>query len=543
MSRVAAAALLALSCLASAPAPVAAAPRRLELPKRWFYASQNLLVDANATALLGLMDRAAKAGYTGLLLADSKFGRLAEMDARYFKNVERVKEKAKALALEIVPAVFPVGYSESILSQDENLAEALPVRDALFVVQAGGARLTPDPPLAWKGGDMTDLSQWDWKDDTVVSDAGTAKMSELRGRNGRLVQKVKLTPYRLYHLSVRVKTQDFRGEPRVQVLAGKRGLVFSSLGVKRTQDWTVHHAVFDSLDVTEASVYLGCWDGTTGTVWWDDANLEEVGLLNVVRRPGAPLVVRKEGGKELVEGKDFEPVRDPRMGTVPWKGGYEVWHEPPAIQTSLPEGTHLRVSFSSVVTVNDGQVAICPSEPKTLDVLRDQARRLHAAWKAKGYFMEHDEIRVLGWDDACAKRGLSCGQILAQNAKDCVKILSEVNPGGDVYVWSDMFDPNHNAHADYYLVKDDLAGSWEGLPKDVIVGVWHFGKRAESLKFFSSRGHRTLIAGYYDGDVARVADWLDAAKRVDGVVGVMYTTWRHAFDDLERFAEVVEKSR
>src|ERR1051326_6353865 len=29
-------------------------------------------------------------------------------------------------------------------------------------------------------------------------------------------------------------------------------------------------------------------------------------------------------------------------------------------------------------------------------------------------------------------------------------------------VWSGMFDPFHNAVKDYYLVRDDLTGSWEG---------------------------------------------------------------------------------
>ena len=36
-----------------------------------------------------------------------------------------------------------------------------------------------------------------------------------------------------------------------------------------------------------------------------------------------------------------------------------------------------------------------------------------------------------------------------------------------IYVWNDMFDPFHNAVNDYYLVRGDLKGSWEGLPKDV----------------------------------------------------------------------------
>src|SRR5256885_12000168 len=47
-----------------------------------------------------------------------------------------------------------------------------------------------------------------------------------------------------------------------------------------------------------------------------------------------------------------------------------------------------------------------PSEPKTVELVRDQAKRMHAAWGAKAYLMSHDEIRVWNWCDACQRRHL-----------------------------------------------------------------------------------------------------------------------------------------
>jgi hypothetical protein len=120
-----------------------------------------------------------------------------------------------------------------------------------------------------------------------------------------------------------------------------------------------------------------------------------------------------------------------------------------------------------------------------------------------------------------------------------VKILREVNPSGTIYVWSDMFDPHHNARKDYYLVRGDLKGSWEGLDKDVVIVPWYFEKRADSLRWFADRGHRQVIAGYYDHRPEQVLQWLDAAKNVRGVTGVMYTTWQNKYTDLERFAQLV----
>jgi len=514
----------------------------IEIRDRWVYVSTNLQVDANVPVLEKLFQRAARAGYNGIALTDSKFAKLGDVPDRYFHNAAQVKKIAGDLKLEIIPGVFPVGYSEAILWHDPNLAEAMPVLDALFVVQKGEARLQPDPPVILKGGDFSDLKQWGWKDDLVEADNGAIRITDPKGRNARVSQKLSLQPFRQYHLSVRVKTQNLQATPEVKLLApGNRALNYAYLGVKPTQDWTTHHVVFNSLDHTEVQLYLGVWGGGTGLLWWDDAHLEEVGLVNLVRRAGAPLLVKQENGSALVEGKDFERVIDPRSGMVPWKGSFEVWHEPPAIRTSLPEGTRLRVSYYHAITVNDAQVMICPSEPGTVELLRDQARRVHALWGARSYFMQHDEIRVLNWCAACQRRKLDAGAILADNVRTCIRILREVNPGGRVFVWNDMFDPHHNAQKDYYLVHGDLTGSWEGLDKGVGIAQWNFGQREQSLKWFADRGHTQVIAGYYDSQPEQIRTWLEAARKTGGVSGVMFTTWRNNYTDLERFAELLRE--
>ena len=114
--------------------------------------------------------------------------------------------------------------------------------------------------------------------------------------------------------------------------------------------------------------------------------------------------------------------------------------------------------------------------------------------------MSHDEIRVANWCLACQSRKRTPGQLLAENARRCTSILKAVNPQARIVVWSDMFDPHHNAVDNYYLVNGSLKGSWEGLAHDVVIANWNGGKAAESLKFFADRGHPQIIAGYYDGD-------------------------------------------
>ncbi len=125
-------------------------------------------------------------------------------------------------------------------------------------------------------------------------------------------------------------------------------------------------------------------------------------------------------------------------------------------------------------------------------------------------------------------------------------MIRKEDPGKPVYVWSDMFDPNHNAKKTgyYYLVKGEgpWHGGWEGLDKDVIVVNWNGGQgRKESLKWFAGRGHKQILAGYYDAPVGNVTPWLKEASEVDGVIGVMYTTWSNDYSKLEAFMEKIRE--
>jgi hypothetical protein len=147
-------------------------------------------VDQNVTYVLALMQRPAQAGYTHMLVSDAKFGHSATMDPHYFGNLALIRQTALSLNLEIVPALFPIGYSNDLLFYDPNLIEALPVTNALLVISNGVAVIQPDPPVGFPGGDFSDLSLWSWKDETVVADNGTARVTDPNGVNSRIVQQL-----------------------------------------------------------------------------------------------------------------------------------------------------------------------------------------------------------------------------------------------------------------------------------------------------------------------------------------------------------------
>lgn len=521
-----------LSCVMSAAH--AAADGAGEL---WLYYPTNLLVEKNVDRLQDTWTRAARAGYTHVMLADSKFARLAEMEGTaYFKHVERVKAIASTLKLKLVPALLSVGYSNDLLSRDPNLAEGLPVVDSPFVVKDAMATLVADP--------TTRFDKPTFVDEAVRIENTIATVSAHAG-NARMCYKVPVAPRRCYHVSVRVKTEGHSGQPEIKVLATDgRSLQFQNLGVKRTQDWTEHHVVFNSQDSDSVNVYFGVWGDAKGTLQWHDWRIEEVALVNVLRRPGTPVVVKGEDGVVYREGFECEHIVDLRMGTEPYAGEYEVWHQPPTIRTKLPDGTRLRISWYHPAIIYDGQVSACIAEPKFDELLADQAKRMKATWGggadgAAGWMMSHDEFRMLGWCKACVDSHKTPGELLAGNVERCAKLLAPDR----TYVWNDMFDPFHNAvKGPYYLVNGPWTDAWVGLPKNVIIMNWNHGKRDESRKFFADRGHQQIIATYYDDpSLNSTRDWLKSTAGDASVIGYMYTTWQQDFDQLEAFAKLVRK--
>ena len=507
-------------------------PNRAEQPQLWLYYSTNLQVDKNIESLRDTWSRAAKVGYTHVLITDSKFaklGDLGDMTRPYFRNIEKTKQIASELKLQLVPAMFGVGYSNSMLWHDPNLAEGLPVRDQPFIVKSGEARPSIDIRFPAKPA---------FKDDAVHVEVDLATITD-NPSNARLTYSLKLPSYRCYHISVKVKTTDYTGHPEIHVRSDKeRELQWQSLGVKHSQDWTEHHVVFNTLDGNAVTIYFGVWGNAKGTLQWKEWKLEEAGPVNVLRRPGAPFVVKTEDGKALTEGQDYEPVADPKLGSAPWKGAYDSWHEATTIRTKLPDGTKLLVSWSHPAIIYDEQVSACINEPRVNELLADEAKRIRQAFGAEGYMMSHDEFRTLGWDESCIKTGETPGQMLAENARYCTKLLE----GSRVYVWNDMFDPFHNAvKGPYYLVNGPWTGSWEGLNKDVVIMNWNYGKRDASLKFFADRGHKQVVAAYYDGPMQDTQNWIDSSRKVTGVEGFMYTTWRGDYSKMEEFAKMVAK--
>ena len=492
--------------------------------------------------MIALFPAAQAAGYNGVVL---------NYNVAKEKAAE-VKLAAKKYGLEIIATVFSGAH-------DKSYVEGVSVKDTLFVAHGNMASHEREVSVDLKNGDFESANEnkmlgWGWQDDigiTTFADheikhSGNAslRMENIsKNANGlcRVSQAIKLQPHRQYHVSVWIKTDNLKpAVPEIKVLCDspQQTVSWQTVHVDATQDWKQYDIVFNSFDESTGRIYLGFWGGKAGKIWWDDLKVEEIGLVNVIRRPGCPVMVRSEAGTAYVEGRDYQKIVDPQFHPwIAYRGSEPTIKLMP--ESRIKDGDHLRVSYYHPVTIYEDRVTFCLSEPKVFEDWKDEIKQAEETLHPAGYFMSHDELRCMNQCGLCRSKNMTAGELLAWNVHKAAAIIRDIRPDASIWVWNDMFDPMHNATDHFYAVNGSLAGSWKGLDKDVGIVNWHGGLKGKNCKFFADMGLKQILSGYYDGDEdgTAIKEWYVNTTGVPGIVGAMYTTWEDRYGAMTPWAK------
>jgi hypothetical protein len=543
---------------ARAPRPESAAAAPKVYPYRWVYMRNGLASEEDVKRFAGIAETAARHGLNGILL----HGALDSMDRQppeYFGRLKRAKAIAGQLQLEIIPSGFGAGYGGSILGADKNLAAGLPVRGALFVAGAKEALFSPGRPPALAnggfepspGGVLEGFSGQAPGErtfvDTSVFREGKASLrfeNVPREQDVQLQQAIRVEPYRCYRFKVWVKTAGVSPSAPLFIRAmssdGRRDMARFEPALPPSSDWTQYAGAFNSWFSNRMTIQVGVSGGAQGRIWIDGLEIEEVGLVNVLRRPGTPVRVRDENtGQPREEGLDYAPIADPRLD-------FRWDHEGPPIKLlpggRIRPGDRLRVDYFHGTTIYRDQIVLCLSEPKVMEIWARQIPLIEKHLAPKKYLLNTNEVRIGGHCEACQRRRTGMAQMVGEHVAGLHRMIRAANPKAEILVWSDMFDPHHNARNHYYMVDGDFTGSWEHIPKDLIIACWYHRRRNLSLGHFSRLGFRTLAGAYYDADdLQNPKDWLESLDRTPGAIGIMYTTWENKYKLLAGFGELVSK--
>jgi hypothetical protein len=199
---------LACSCLAGGP----------EYQDRFVWVfGWNLQKDSDVAEISRLFETAGRHGLNGAVLSCG-LDTLSKQNPDYFRRLEQVRQAAETNKLELIPAVFSVGYG-SVLAHDRNLAEGLPVTDAPFLADAGEAHFLPDKTIQLANGGFEEskdnrLAGFNMQDspgeesiiDRSIKHGGQASLrlenfTANPAGNGRVMQTIKLRPHRIYRVT------------------------------------------------------------------------------------------------------------------------------------------------------------------------------------------------------------------------------------------------------------------------------------------------------------------------------------------------------
>lgn len=528
---------------------------------RWFYASFGLQNDEAVNEMIDLLKTAKAKDFNGMLWACGvdncdRFGK------KQLDRLMKIKKAADENGIEIIPIIWSVGYG-SMLGYDNNLAEGQKITNLKMIAKEG--KLVVEPTLVEdrnsgmeqiKGKQVLSFYHdrpgiVSYIDDKVKHGGNVSIRFENftadKYGHGRLSKVMSLKPNQLYRVSIWMKTEQLQGGNVMLQMYRKTGQTICSNSVKLpkegTSDWTRHNIVFNSGNDGQVRFYTGIWGGKSGKFWLDDFEISELGLCNPLNRPGTPFVVKNaENGTVYEAGRDYilpkysinfyNPEKSKAVPVLP-EG------------SRITEGTKVLVDYYTPVLIGNHQISACMSEPKLYEYFEKSAQAIMKTLAPQKWFLSMDEIRAGGSCQTCQDSGLSLAEILGNCITKQFEIIRKVQPNAQVYIWSDMIDPNHNCHNNYYNCRGDYTGAWKFIPKDLIISCWYHKKRAESMKFFSDLGFKTQGAAYYDvKSLETSAEWLETCNSTPGCTGIMYTTWQHKYELLPGFGDLVrEKSK
>ena len=81
--------------------------------------------DGDVAEITRVLDTAGQHGFNGAVLSYG-LDTLCNQSSDYFRRLDQVKQACESNHLDLIPAVFSVGYGGGGLAHDRNLAEGLP---------------------------------------------------------------------------------------------------------------------------------------------------------------------------------------------------------------------------------------------------------------------------------------------------------------------------------------------------------------------------------------------------------------------------------
>jgi len=542
--------MMALASLALAASAV-----RADSSNRWLFYSRSCTTEEQLEAGRTFVDMAAKAGMNGMVIGN--VDDLWRQGKHAQDCVRQLGEYGAMKGVRIIPHCWSIGYGtmggihpgmhETVLIKgmpyEVRGREAVPAKNTAPITNPGLAEydIARNKFAGWSSDKAGVLS---FVDVTGGHDGKPAMRFEPSNevnpdRHSRFSQKLTLTPHRRYRFSAWVRGVDVQThfhpikvvaivetEPGKTQEAGSRGLPLD----RGDCDWHKMTIEFTTGATGLTYLYAGSWNADGGQFWVSDFSLEEIGITEISRRKGAPRRLRNaERDVVYKEGRDWTLIETKR--------GEEV-------RLAIPAGSRIRpgdkLLFDCFIISHGGPKSIvssCMSDPRLYECFELSARGIEDALHPAMWLLSIDEVMNGGTCELCKVRHTDMAHIFGECVTKMRNVIKGVNPRAEIFAWSDMFDPNHNARANVGSCKGTFDGVADLIPKDVGMMLWYGAKLDKSAPYFAERGHSFMGSICCDGNncAEAVRMWKEKLTSYPELRGFMYTTWLKDYSKLDVF--------
>lgn len=334
---------------------------------------------------------------------------------------------------------------------------------------------------------------------------------------------------RMMRLRFWYRTSNFSGKIRLLVLGDdpvNNHFVNGRNSVPSTTGWTEFVGDFSTCNVDTASLWIGPEEYSSGTLWIDDISIENVGPLNMLRRPDTPVRVYKQPGQILMtENVDYfisetspnsytNYIASPRFTRI--SGG------------ALSAGSQVTVDWSTALLFQGGRETVCWSMLEPLAHYQRQIRALDSTLAPDGIKIHINEVTLAGYDQNCLSRGMTPGQLVGSHVNQLYQIVQGRRPGMPVRSYGDPFD---------VWVKDNRCHPVTTSPwtigalqqtsplLEMMVMTDYSMNMDSSFRYFNNNGHSAVLAYVGDNPFRKAVDGAAAARRAANCTGFSIYSW------------------
>ena len=252
----------------------------------------------------------------------------------------------------------------------------------------------------------------------------------------------------------------------------------------------------------------------------------------------------KQAVKKMVEACRANDIRIiPQINLL----GHQSWHSQLGklleVYPEFDETPHVNMPENYEWPNEDGLYckSYCPLHPQVHDVVFDMVDEICDAFEADAFHAGMDEVFYIG-DEKCPRcSGRDKAELFSG---EVWKIRNHLAlQGRELWIWGDrLLDGRTTGMGMWEASMNNTHRAIDMIPKDVVIGDWHYERPDQSAVYFAMKGFRVLTCNWRKPDVSekQVEDMFRFRKSATEEIkprfyGMMQTVWSGAGNFMDGF--------